>query len=128
MFLFMRMRTHTVAKLQTVFFAAALSAALRRFLPTATHIGERVKPRTHDAHLPTTAVKYGPVTQFHIMIEEINMDYELLKYISAFSFHWALWTYFLKYNKHGVNSISCLENIIEKPIGLKINIFKILRR
>ena len=32
-------------------------------------------------NLPTTAVKYGSATPFHIMAEEINMDYELYKYI-----------------------------------------------
>ena len=35
-------------------------------------------------NLPTTAVKYGSVTHFHIMTEEINMDYELYKYTFTF--------------------------------------------
>ena len=53
--------------------------------------------RTHmDVKLPTifffffflmTTVKYRSVTHFHIMAEEINIDYELHKCSLTFSFH-----------------------------------------
>ena len=64
-------------------FAATVSVV---FLPTARHSGignnlYTVEPRTHGVQFADDHVKYGSVTHFHIMVEEINMNYELYKYI-----------------------------------------------
>ena len=83
------LREHKAAKLQIVYFTAVAcrqhySRSLPLlaffffffFLTTARHsdIGNTVEPRTHMAlNLPTTAVKYGSLTHFHITAKEIHI-------------------------------------------------------